>query len=141
MENWPKNRLRAYMPMGDLEGKRDFNFCDIRGFQILNTTGHKVGTVKDVFVDPNTLQPCFAFLGYQKFLNFNVKSFLVPWDELIIGQDYVQTRWTEHELLPETRAEQERNLAGHGGGTAANSDTASDDELASISAGTISSLP
>jgi len=113
MGQFPQNRLRAYMPIGALEGKRDFNFQDIRGFQVLNTTGHKVGAVKDIFVDPNTLEPCFAYLDYQKFLNFNVKAFLVPWEELVIGTDYVQTRWTEHELLPETLAEQQANLAQH----------------------------
>jgi sporulation protein YlmC with PRC-barrel domain len=115
MGQWPTNRLRAYMPIGDLEGKRDFAFTDIRGFQILNTTGHKVGSVREIYVDPNTLEPHFAFLQYEKFLNFNVKHLLVPWEELILGEDYVQTRWTEQELLPETRSEQERNLAGHGG--------------------------
>lgn len=115
MENSTGNRLRAYMPMGDLEGKREFDFQDIRGYQILNTTGHKVGMVKEIYVDPNTLDPCFAFLDYQKFMNFNVKAFLVPWEELIIGQDFVQTRWTEQELLPETQREQEQNLAEHGG--------------------------
>jgi len=112
MGQWPEKRLRAYMPMAELEGKREFTFTDIRGFQILNTTGHRVGMVKDVFVDPNPLEPHFAYLDYEKFANFNVKSFLVPWDELRIGPDYVQTRWTEDELRPETRAEQERNLAG-----------------------------
>jgi sporulation protein YlmC with PRC-barrel domain len=101
------------MPMADLEDKREFTFPDIRGFRILNTTGHKVGTVKDVFVDPNTLEPHFACLHYEKFANFNVKTLLVAWEELRIGPDYVQTRWTEHELRPETRDEQERNLAGH----------------------------
>ena len=110
MGEFPKNRLEAYMPLEDLEGKRDFSFTDIRGFKVLNTTGHKVGTVKDIFVDPNTLEPCFAFLKYEKFMNFNMKSYLVPWHELIIGKDYVQTRWTEDHLLPETQAEQDRNL-------------------------------
>jgi len=118
MGQMPSNRLEAYMPMEDLEGKRDFSFQDIRGFKILNTTGHKVGTVKDVFVDPNTLEPCFAFLHYEKllgFLNHNLKHLLVPWSELLIGEDYVQTRWTEEELRPETRSEQARNLKAHGG--------------------------
>jgi sporulation protein YlmC with PRC-barrel domain len=114
MGEMSEKRLRAYMPMSDLEGKRDFSFQDIRGYQILNTTGHRVGTVKDVFVDPNTLEPCFAFLDYQKFMNFNVKSLLVPWEELNIGSDYVQTRWTEEHLTPETQAEQDQNLAAHG---------------------------
>jgi sporulation protein YlmC with PRC-barrel domain len=115
MGQWPDNRLEAYMPMGDLEGKRDFAFTDIRNYQVLNTTGHKVGTVKDIFVDPNTLEPCFAYLSYEKFMNRNVKHYLVPWRELIIGQDFVQTRWTEDSLLPDTEAEQEENLASHGG--------------------------
>jgi sporulation protein YlmC with PRC-barrel domain len=115
MGQFPGNRLRAYMPMADLEGKRDFNFQDIRGFKIMNTTGHKVGTVKNVFVDPNTLEPHFAFLDYEKFMNRNVKSFLVPWEELIIGDGYVQTRWAEDELLPETVAEQQANLPDGGG--------------------------
>lgn len=92
MGQWPKDRLNAYMPMGDLEDKREFNFTDIRKFQILNTTGHKVGHVKDVFVDPNTLEPCFALLHYEKFMNRNTKSYLVPWSELTVGADYVQTR-------------------------------------------------
>src|SRR5947209_486540 len=109
MGQMPSNRLEAYMPIGDLEGKRDFSFQDIRGFKILNTTGHKVGTVKDIFVDPNTLEPCFVFLHYEKllgFLNHNLKHLLVPWGELLIGEEYVQTRWTEEELTPQTRAEQ-----------------------------------
>jgi sporulation protein YlmC with PRC-barrel domain len=110
-----QDRLQAYMPLGDLEDTRDFDFTDIRGFQVLNTTGYRVGTVKDVFVDPNTREPHFAFLHYEKFMNFNTKSLLVPWEELILGEDFVQTRWTEQELLPETRAEQEANLAEHGG--------------------------
>lgn len=105
-----EKRLQAWMPMGDLEGKRDFNFTDIRGFKVMNTTGHKVGTVKDVYVDPNTLEPGFAFLSYEKFMNFNMKHYLVPWDELRIGEGYVQTRWTEQHLLPETLAEQRANL-------------------------------
>lgn len=117
MGEWPKNRLEAYMPMGDLEDTRDFSFQDIRGFKIMNTTGHRVGSVKDVYVDPNTLEPRFAFLDYDKGLrirNNHTKHFLVPWRELIIGADYVQTRWTEDHLLPETQAEQARNLNGSG---------------------------
>ncbi|MCC2672710.1 MAG: PRC-barrel domain [Armatimonadetes bacterium] len=110
MGQMPENRLQAWMPMSDLEGKRDFNFTDIRGFKIMNTTGHKVGAVKEIYVDPNTLEPCFAFLSYEKFMNFNTKHYLVPWDELRIGEGYVQTRWTEEHLLPETIAEQEKNL-------------------------------
>lgn len=121
MGEMPSNRLEAYMPMSDLEGKRDFNFQDVRGLKILNTTGHKVGTVKEIFVDPNTLEPHFAFLAYEKFMNRNMKHYLVPWHELLIGQDYVQTRWTEDRLTHETEAEQKRNLAKHGGPAEASS--------------------
>jgi sporulation protein YlmC with PRC-barrel domain len=123
MGQMPENRLQAWMPMSDLEGKRDFNFTDIRGYKILNTTGHKVGTVKDIFVDPNSLEPCFAFLNYEKFMNFNTKHYLVPWAELRIGDSYVQTRWTEERLTAETLAEQEKNLPD--GGTAAASNSGS----------------
>lgn len=134
MGQMPENRLQAWMPMSDLEGKRDFNFTDIRGYQILNTTGHKVGTVKDVFVDPNRLEPCFAFLSYEKFMNFNMKHYLVPWDELRIGDNYVQTRWTEAHLTPETLAEQEKNLPD--GATAhAASATGVDPSMTPISSG------
>ncbi len=115
MGQMTENRLEAYMPMEDLEDTRSFGFTDIRGYQILNTTGHKVGTVKDVFVDPNTREPAFALLRYEKFMNRNTKSLLVPWAELILGQDFVQTRWTEQQLTPETEAEQAENLAAHGG--------------------------
>lgn len=95
MGQMPANRLEAYMPMGDLEKTRDFNFQDIRGWKVLNTTGHKVGAVKDVYVDPNTLEPHFALLDYQKFMNFNVKDLLVPWSELLIGDGEVRTRPAE----------------------------------------------
>ena len=95
MGQMPANRLEAYMPMGDLEKTRDFNFQDIRGWKVLNTTGHKVGAVKDVYVDPNTLEPHFALLDYQKFMNFNVKDLLVPWRELMLGEGEVRTRPAE----------------------------------------------
>src|SRR5689334_6006817 len=109
MGQWPENRLEAYMPMGDLEDTREFEFDDIRGWQVLNTTGHKVGSVKDVFVDPNTLEPGFALLHYEKFMNWNTKSLLVPWSELRFGPDYVQTRPAEDE---ETAAGTETGYVG-----------------------------
>jgi hypothetical protein len=99
---WPVNRLSVLTRVTDLAGMREFDFPDIRGWRILNTTGHKVGTVEEVFVDPNTLEPGMALLHYQKFLNVNTKMLLVPWHELRLGDDFVQTRWTEEALLPET---------------------------------------
>lgn len=102
---WPANRLMALMRMGDLEGVRQFRFPDIRGWRILNTTGHEVGRVENLFVDPNTLEPGMALLHYEKFLDASTKTLLVPWDELRLGENFVQTRWTERELLPETAAQ------------------------------------
>ena len=55
MGHWPERRLSALTRMDDLEGKREFAFPDIRGWKVVNTTGHKVGKVEEVFVDPNTL--------------------------------------------------------------------------------------
>src|SRR5437867_1888406 len=102
MGQWPDRRLSALTRMDDLEGKREFAFPDIRGWQVLNTTGHKVGTVEEVFVDPNTLEPGMVLLDYQKFMNANTKKLLVPWQELRVGGDFVQTRWSEDALLPAT---------------------------------------
>jgi sporulation protein YlmC with PRC-barrel domain len=89
------DRLKAYMPMTDLEDSREFAFPDIRGWKVLNTTGHDVGKVEEVFVDPNTLEPAWALLHYQKFMNFNTKRLLVAWSELRVGDHTVQTRPSE----------------------------------------------
>jgi sporulation protein YlmC with PRC-barrel domain len=102
MGQWPENRLSVLMQMNDLEGKREFSFPDIRGWKVLNTTGHEVGKVEEVFVDPNTREPGMVLLHYQKPLNPNTKKLLVPWHELRLGDRFAQTRWSEEELLPET---------------------------------------
>jgi sporulation protein YlmC with PRC-barrel domain len=95
----PANRLTAFTRMTDLEGKRTFQFPDIRGWKVLNTTGHEVGKVEEVFVDPNTLEPVMALLNYQKFLNRNTKKLLVPWNEVqILGEGKVRTRPTEEQF-------------------------------------------
>ena len=36
---------------------------DPRGFAVLNTTGHTVGKVADLYVDPHTREPYFALLS------------------------------------------------------------------------------
>jgi sporulation protein YlmC with PRC-barrel domain len=95
MGQMTEDRLLAFLPMSDLEDTREFTFTDIRGWKVLNTTGHEVGRVEEVFVDPNTLQPAWALLHYRKFLNFNTKSLLVAWSELRLGDQTVQTRPTE----------------------------------------------
>jgi hypothetical protein len=104
------NRLIAYTRMSDLEQFREFSLPDIRGWKVLNTTGHEVGKVEEVFVDPNSLEPGWALLHYQKFLNPNTKSLLVPWSELRLGNKTVQTRPTE-EGPPEPTMEEEMDDA------------------------------
>jgi sporulation protein YlmC with PRC-barrel domain len=85
--------------MSDLDGKREFRFTDIRGWKILNTTGHEIGRVEEVFVDPNTVEPMLVLLDYRKFLNFNTKKLLVPWTETqILGEGKVRTRPTEEQF-------------------------------------------
>ena len=74
MGQMPDNRLIAFTRMSDLEDSREFSFPDIRRWKVLNTTGHPVGKVEEVFVDPNTLQPGWVLIHYQKFMNFNTKS-------------------------------------------------------------------
>jgi sporulation protein YlmC with PRC-barrel domain len=106
MGQMPDNRLIAFTRMADLEDSREFSFPDIRGWKVLNTTGHEVGKVEEVFVDPNSLQPGWVLLHYQKFMNSNTKSLLVPWSEMRLGEGTVQTRPTEeHSALGETADE------------------------------------
>jgi sporulation protein YlmC with PRC-barrel domain len=104
MGQWPENRLPALTRMQDLEETRAFDFPDIRGWRVLNTTGNEVGRVEEVFVDPNTLEPGMALLHYRKLANRNTKMLLVPWQELRLGADFVMTQWTEGALLPDTAA-------------------------------------
>jgi hypothetical protein len=101
------NRLLAYIRMTDLEDSRDFAFPDIRGWKVLNTTGHGVGTVEEVFVDPNTLEPAWALLHYQKFMNFNTKKLLVAWSELRLGDKTVRTRPAEEDPPGSLAAEEQ----------------------------------
>ncbi len=103
MAQMTENRLMAYTRMTDLEDSRDFAFPDIRGWKILNTTGHQVGAVEEVFVDPNTLEPGFALLDYHKWMNSNTKKLLVPWSELRLGSQTVQTRPAEEEMAVSPR--------------------------------------
>lgn len=36
---------------------------DVRGYDVMNTTGHNVGKVADLYVDPHTREPHFALLA------------------------------------------------------------------------------
>jgi sporulation protein YlmC with PRC-barrel domain len=106
MGQMPDNRLIAFTRMSDIEDSREFSFPDIRGWKVLNTTGHPVGKVEEVFVDPNTLQPGWVLLHYQKFMNFNTKSLLVPWSEIRLGDKTVRTRPTEEHSVASEEAEE-----------------------------------
>src|SRR5260370_17875708 len=101
-----EHRLMAYTRMSDIEDSRDFSFPDIRRWKVLSPTGHEVGKVEEVFVDPNTLQPGWVVLHYQKFLNFNTKSLLVPWSELRLGDRTVHTRPTEEQSMTADEADE-----------------------------------
>ena len=83
MGQWPENRLQAFMPMDDLEDVRELNFTDIRGFRILNTTGHPVGSVKEVFVDPNTLGGYAIILGFMCLFMINAEGNDPWWFKLV----------------------------------------------------------
>ena len=106
MGQMPINRLIAFTRMSDLEESREFGFPDIRGWKVLNTTGHPVGKVEEIFVDPNTLQPGWVLLHYHKFMNFNTKSLLVPWSELRLGEKTVHTRPTEEQSMAADEADE-----------------------------------
>ena len=107
MGQMPDHRLKAYIPMSDLDDVREFSFPDIRGWKVLNTTGHEVGKVEEVFVDPNTLEPAWSLLHYQKFMNWNTKRLLVAWSELRLGTKTVQTRPTEESATDAEALEEE----------------------------------
>lgn len=68
--------------------------ADPRGFTVLNTTGHDVGKVDDLYVDPNTRQPYFALLNLGNHtLGMGNRSVLVDFDDLEIrGDEKVQVR-------------------------------------------------
>src|SRR5260370_21624510 len=101
-----EHRLMAYTGMSDIEDSRDFSFPDIRRWKVLSPTGHEVGKVEEVFVDPNTLEPGWVLLHYHKFLNFNTKSLLVPWSELRLGDQFVRTRPAEEPPVDESEMEE-----------------------------------
>jgi sporulation protein YlmC with PRC-barrel domain len=41
-------------------------FQDPRGYSVVNPTGHDVGTVEDLYVDPTTRVPRYALLSFGK---------------------------------------------------------------------------
>ncbi len=69
---------------------------DPRGFTILNSTGHDVGKVADLYVDPHTRQPHFAVLSLGNHtLGLGNRSVLVGFDDIeILGDKQARVRAT-----------------------------------------------
>jgi hypothetical protein len=67
---------------------------DPRGFAIHNATGHDVGKVADLYVDPHTRLPHFALLSLGgHFLGIGARSVLVAYKDIeIIGTKQVRVR-------------------------------------------------
>ncbi len=67
---------------------------DPRGYTVLNTTGHDVGKVADLYVDPHTRQPQFALLSLGNHtLGLGNRKVLVRFQDLEIRSDkQVQVR-------------------------------------------------
>lgn len=67
---------------------------DPRGYTVQNPTGHDVGKVSDLYVDPNTRRPHFALLslGGHAF-GIGARSVLVGFDDIeITGDKQVRVR-------------------------------------------------
>lgn len=71
-------------------------FGDPRGFTILNSTGHDVGKVADLYVDPHTRQPHFAVLTLGSHtLGLGNRSVLVGYEDIeVAGEKQARVRAT-----------------------------------------------
>ena len=69
---------------------------DPRGHAVMNTTGHDVGKVSDLYVDPHTRQPFFALLSLGNHtLGIGNRNVLVGYDDLeVIADKQVRVRVT-----------------------------------------------
>ncbi len=67
---------------------------DPRGYSVQNPTGHEVGKVDDLYVDPHTRQPHFALLSLGNHtLGIGNRRILVAYNDLTaIGNKKVQVR-------------------------------------------------
>ena len=67
---------------------------DPRGYGIENATGHHVGKVEDLYVDPHTREPHFAVVSLGTHtLGIGNRHVLIPYDDLtVIGNKQVQVR-------------------------------------------------
>ena len=65
---------------------------DPRGYKVLNTAGHTVGKVSDLYVDPHTREPFFALLSLGSHpLGLGNRQVLVGYSDLeVTGDKQVQ---------------------------------------------------
>jgi sporulation protein YlmC with PRC-barrel domain len=68
--------------------RRAVGWSDPRGYTVLNTTGHTIGTVEDLYVDPNTRDPYFALLSLGNHaLGVGNRSVLVRFSDIEVSTD------------------------------------------------------
>lgn len=61
---------------------------DPRGYTVLNTTGHDVGKVEDLYVNPNTREPLFALLQLgNNPLGIGDRHVLIDFDDLEVDSE------------------------------------------------------
>jgi len=60
---------------------------DLIGMKVEGTDGKKLGTIKDLVIDPLDGDVDYAVLDYGGFLGINDKYFAVPWEALKISDD------------------------------------------------------
>jgi hypothetical protein len=61
---------------------------DPRGYTVVNTTGHDVGKVADLYVDPHTRQPFYALLQLGNHpLGIGDRRVLVSYDDITSDSD------------------------------------------------------
>ncbi len=73
---------KGHVQPGSLAGA---GMGDPRGFSVVNATGHSVGKVEDLYVDPHTRKAHFALLSLgDGFLGRGNRHVLVGYDDLTV---------------------------------------------------------
>src|SRR4029078_3698886 len=75
------NTIQAREKSGVLKGS------DLIGMKVEGTDGKKLGTIKDLVINPIDGDVDYAVLDYGGFLGVNDKYFAVPWEALKISDD------------------------------------------------------
>lgn len=80
---------KGHVQSGTLAGA---GLGDPRGYAVVNATGHSVGKVEDLYLDPHTRKPHFALLSLgDHALGIGNRHVLVAFDDLsIVGGKQVQ---------------------------------------------------